>query len=370
MSDSSKRSNVFFDISADGVSKGKVVFQLYDDIVPKTAENFRALCTGEKGSSESSGKPLHYKGSIFHRVIKDFMCQGGDFTHGSGIGGESIYGDKFEDENFKSVHDRPFLLSMANAGPNTNGSQFFITTTPTPHLNGKHVVFGEVIQGKSIVRQLERCDKSENDKPSVDWIIADCGELPSDYVPVASVSDDGTGDIYEEVMADNDSIDVENPESVFKAVTTLKDIGTKQLKSGNTAKAYEKYNKASGFLNEYFPEDLSEEDLAALHSLKLSCYLNAALVALKLKDGKKAINSASNALDVETIDDKSKTKALYRRGMGHLLAKDEEAAQYSLEEALKLTPNDAAILKGLQDVKTTIKSRRDKEKKAMSKFFS
>lgn len=370
MSDKLNRPKVFFDISADGKPKGRVVFELYNDVVPKTAENFRALCTGEKGASESSGKQLHYKGSIFHRIIKDFMCQGGDFTHGSGIGGESIYGEKFEDENFQLTHDKPFLLSMANAGANTNGSQFFITTVPTPHLNGKHVVFGEVIQGKSIVRQLERCDKGENDKPVEDWIISDCGELPSDYVPVPASVDDGTGDIYEEVMADDDNINVNDPESVFKAVTTLKDIGTKQLKDGNVAAAYEKYNKASGFLNDYFPEDLSEENLSKLHALKLSCYLNAALVALKLKDGKKTINAASNALEVEAIDDKSKTKALYRKGMGYLLAKDEESAQKSLEEALQLSPEDGAIIKGLQDVKTTIKARRDKQKKAMSKFFS
>lgn len=123
-------------------------------------------------------------------------------------------------------------------------------------------------------------------------------------------------------------------------------------------------------MNDYFPEDLSEENLSKLHALKLSCYLNAALVALKLKDGKKTINAASNALEVEAIDDKSKTKALYRKGMGYLLAKDEESAQKSLEEALQLSPEDGAIIKGLQDVKTTIKARRDKQKKAMSKFFS
>ncbi|KAK6453636.1 peptidyl-prolyl cis-trans isomerase CPR6 [Scheffersomyces xylosifermentans] len=361
---------VYFDVTADGKPKGRVVFELFKDVVPKTAENFRALCTGEKGLSESSGKPLHYKGSIFHRVIKDFMCQGGDFTHGTGIGGESIYGEKFEDENFKLIHDKPFLLSMANAGPNTNGSQFFITTVPTPHLNGKHVVFGKVIEGKSIVRQLERCKKGESDKPVEDWIISDCGELPSDYVPSVGGVDDGFGDTYEEVLGDNDDIDVTKPESVFNAVTTLKDIGTKLLKDGNLEKSYEKYSKASGFLDEYFPDDLSEEDLAKLHSLKLALYLNAALVGLKLKDGKKTIQAATNALEVEQIDDKSKAKALYRKGMGYLLAKDEESAQNALEEAKKLQPEDAAIAKGLQDVKASIKTRREKQKKAMSKFFN
>lgn len=364
---------VYFDISCNGKPKGRVVFKLYDDVVPKTAANFRSLCTGDKGISPKSGKPLSYKDSIFHRVIKDFMCQGGDFTAPSdhlGTGGESIYGEKFEDENFKLNHNKPFLLSMANSGPNTNGSQFFITTVPTPHLDGKHVVFGEVIEGKSIVRQLERSEKGANDRPVEDWKIADCGELSANYEPVALGADDGTGDTYEEILTDNDTIDINNPQSVFAAVSKIKDIGTKLLKEGKLEKSYEKYTKANSYLNDYFPEGLSPEDLSTLHGLKLSCYLNAALVALKLKHGKDAIAAANNALEVEQIDDKSKTKALYRKGMGYILVKDEEQAQKILEEALELEPNDAAIQKGLQEAKHNIKLRRDKQKKAMAKFFS
>jgi peptidyl-prolyl isomerase D len=177
-SDVIMRTKCFFDITIGGAPAGRIVFELYDDIVPKTALNFRCLCTGEKGIGVS-GKPLHFKGSIFHRVIKDFMLQGGDFTNGNGTGGESIYGEKFADENFIERHTRPGLLSMANAGPGTNGSQFFITTVPTPHLDGKHVVFGTVLKGMAVVRSVE-AQPASSDRPHADCVIADCGVIEGD----------------------------------------------------------------------------------------------------------------------------------------------------------------------------------------------
>jgi peptidylprolyl isomerase len=174
---------VYFDVTIGGRYVGRIVMVLYADTVPKTAENFRALCTGERGSA-STGQPLHYRGCTFHRVIKGFMIQGGDFTRGDGTGGESIYGEKFADENFKVKHTEAGLLSMANAGPGTNGSQFFITAGPTPHLDGKHVVFGKVVSGyEEAVKAIEGTKTGGSDRPVEDCIIADCGLYDDAHPP-------------------------------------------------------------------------------------------------------------------------------------------------------------------------------------------
>ena len=154
----------FMVISIDNEPVGRIVIQLYDNIVPKTCENFATLCVNKT-----------YKGAPFHRIISDFMIQGGDHTSGDGRGGKSIYGSKFEDENFILTHDSPYMVSMANSGPNTNGSQFFITTQPAPSLNNKHVVFGKVVDGIELIDELNDTPTDRNDRPVKNIIISDCG---------------------------------------------------------------------------------------------------------------------------------------------------------------------------------------------------
>ncbi|KAH9423541.1 hypothetical protein DERP_003822 [Dermatophagoides pteronyssinus] len=177
------RPRCFFDISIDGENAGRIIFELFNETCPKTCENFKALCTGESGIGRLTGKPLHYKNVNFHRIINGFMIQSGDFSQNNGKGGESIFGGTFNDESFEHKHDRPFLLSMANRGPNTNGSQFFITLVPTPHLDGVHVVFGHVIVGQDVVMRIAQQPVDKQSRPAVSVCISNCGELVPQIKP-------------------------------------------------------------------------------------------------------------------------------------------------------------------------------------------
>jgi len=215
------KEKVYFDITVNGKAEGRIIIGLFSSITPKTCANFKALCTGEIGKAtdnaqsppkypgsntkESQSFPLHYKGSTFHRIIPKFMIQGGDFTHFDGTGGRSIYGRSFEDENFRIKHTQPGMVSMANRGPNTNTSQFFICTVPCPWLDGKHVVFGQVIQGMEVVKKIESYG-SRRGVPSARIVIADCGVV----VEKEEVEEDdrslGSDDSKNEVAAPRKSL--------------------------------------------------------------------------------------------------------------------------------------------------------------------
>ncbi|KAF9484054.1 peptidyl-prolyl cis-trans isomerase [Pholiota conissans] len=375
MSDKPQRPIVFFDISIGDKHTGRIVFSLFSDLVPKTAENFRALCTGEKGVGRA-GKPLTYKGSGFHRVIKGFMCQGGDFTAGNGTGGESIYGEKFEDEAFPVKHTKPFFLSMANAGPNTNGSQFFITVSPTPHLDDKHVVFGEVIKGKSTVRQIENFPTASGDVPTSPIIITDCGVLSPEDPSLKEDPEAQAGDPYEDYPIDEDR-DSENPEIALQIAKAVREVGNKLFKEGRTEEALQKYQKSLRYLdvNPVLPEGTSEEIKEGYNALFAPLLLNSALAAIRTQpqttaNAMIAITSATRALNSLTLSNADKAKALYRRALAHTYLKEEEKAEQDLVEASQLVPEDAAIAAELSKIRQQRKEKRDKEKKQFKKMFA
>ncbi|KAG0147911.1 hypothetical protein CROQUDRAFT_90856 [Cronartium quercuum f. sp. fusiforme G11] len=391
-----QRPKVFFEISINENVIGKIGFELFDDIVPKTAENFRSLCTGEKGIGKS-GKELSYKGSSFHRVIKSFMCQGGDFTAGNGTGGESIYGEKFEDENFILKHEKPFLLSMANAGPGTNGSQFFITTVHTPHLDGKHVVFGRVISGRSIVRMIEDAP-TKGDTPTESIIIKDCGMITSDQDLQHSVVD-AWGDSWEDRPSDDDE-KVEYIETCMKIANKLKEIATKAFKAGEYEVATKKYTKAIRYLDTHtvLPVNCTPEEVEAYTNLRVSLLLNASLSSIKAaqKPGtnkskefaREAIKHCTRVLNMhqpadtpmdldksnmlgcyKTLPDTDRAKALYRRSLAQMIVKEEELSLKDLIKANEIVPNDLLIKKELETVKIKLDEKKKKERAAFSKMF-
>jgi len=375
MESGTNRPITYFDITIGDKPIGRIVFSLFSDLVPKTAENFRALCTGEKGIGQS-GKPLSYQGSGFHRIIKGFMCQGGDFTAGNGTGGESIYGEKFEDEAFPINHTKPFLLSMANAGPNTNGSQFFITVAATPHLDGKHVVFGEVIKGKSLVRQMEHYPTGSGDVPTSPIVIASCGVLSPDDPSLLESSTPADGDSYEDYPDDEDK-DVQNPEVALEIARAIREVGNKLFKEGKTDLAFQKYQKSIRYLDVHpvLPENSPPELKDSFDALLAPLLLNSALAAIRgepvsAENASFAVKNTTRALERLQLNTPDQAKALYRRGLANTILKEEELAEKDLLDASKLVPDDKVIAGELAKLRQRKKEKRDKEKKAFKKMFS
>ncbi|KAG0476300.1 hypothetical protein HPP92_013141 [Vanilla planifolia] len=361
---STKNPRCFMDVSIDGEMEGRILVELFADVVPKTAENFRALCTGEKGIGPGTGVPLHFKGSKFHRVIKGFMVQGGDISAGDGTGGESIYGLKFDDENFELKHQRKGILSMANAGPNTNGSQFFITTTRTPHLDGKHVVFGKVLKGMGVVRSIEHTSVGDGDRPTVDVIIVDCGELPEGI-------DDGVtnffkdGDMYPDWPAD---IDEKHDDLAWwiNAVDATKSFGNEYYKKEDYKMALKKYRKALRYLDVCWEkEEIDEERSSLLRRTKSVILSNSSACKVKLGDLKGALLDADFAIR----EREGNAKAFFRQGQAHIALNDIDAAVESFKKALELEPNDGGIKKELAAAKKKVADRLNQERRAFARMF-
>ncbi|KAJ6682031.1 PEPTIDYL-PROLYL CIS-TRANS ISOMERASE CYP40 [Salix koriyanagi] len=325
----------YLDISIGGELEGRIVVELYKDVVPKTAENFRALCTGEKGIGPNTGVPLHYKGGRFHRVIKGFMIQGGDISAGDGTGGESIYGLKFEDENFELKHERKGMLSMAN-----------------------------VIKGMGVVRSIEHVATEAGDYPSQDTVIVDCGEIPEG-------EDDGIsnffkdGDTYPDWPADLDM----KPDEIswwMKAVDSIKAFGNEQYKKQDCKMALRKYRKALRYLDVCWEkEDIDEEKSSSLRKSKSQIFTNSSACKLKLGDIKGALLDTDFAMR----DGEDNAKAFFRQGQAYMALNDIDASVASFKKALDLEPNDGGIKKELASARKKIANRHDQEKKAYARMF-
>ncbi|KAM9041084.1 peptidyl-prolyl cis-trans isomerase D-like isoform 1-T1 [Megaptera novaeangliae] len=351
---------VFFDVDIGGERVGRIALELFADIVPKTAEKFPILCTGEKGIGPTTGKPLHFKGCPFHRIIKKFMIQGGNFSNRNGTGGESIYGEKFEDENFHYKSNK----TIANNGLHDKEGllQFVITTVPTPHLDGKHVVFGQVIKGMGVARILENVEV-KGEKPAKLYVIAECGELKEgdDW---GIFPKDGSGDSHPDSPEDAD-IDLKDVDKIVLITEDLKNIGNTFFKSQNWEMAIKKYTKVLRYV-EGSKAATENASGAKLQPVTLSCGLNIGAWKLKMSDWQGAVDSCLEALEI----DPANTKALHRRAQGWQGLKEYDRALTDLKKAQEIAPEDKAIQAELLRVKQKIKAQKDKEKAAYAKMFA
>ncbi len=288
---------------------------------------------------------------------------------------------QFADENFTLKHDKPMLLSMANAGPNTNGSQFFITTVPTPHLDGKHVVFGRVRNNRALVRRIEDIPTSGSDRPEEEVKITGAGVLDAAEVEkedaerarAAAAAASGGEDVFEDYPADEEKIDAEKADEALKVAQTLRALGNAAFKAGDNTVALAKYQKALRYLDVHpeLPNDAPADLVAGFRGTRFPCLTNGSLVALKVAppQAKLAASLASRALNIADLTPAEKGKALYRRGVARVALKDQDGAEADLAEANKLVPGDGGVTKALNDVRAQKKAALEKQRAAYSKMF-
>lgn len=351
----------WFKVSIGGVPcEEDIVLRLYDDKTPKTCANFRALCEGNEGKTvPNSNTPMTYKNSIFHRIIPKFMLQGGDFTNHNGTGGVSIYGEKFADENFDVPCDRPGLLAMANAGPNTNGSQFFITTVPCHHLTGRHVVFGHVVRGMTTVRKLEHTPTGAQDRPIAECRIIDCGSIAEeDLPPVAPAAD---GDNYPEYVEDSEKPLTDDDK--LAAGEAIRSIGNEYFKKGEYLKATDKYKKALRYLGEVLDTSAVHQ---SLKDKKVACNSNMAMCYIKLAKWSECKQAASAAI----AEDGNNAKAYFRRGCAYLETKDYDEARNDFKRVLSLEASNPDAAAKLQEVQAKEAAQQARMAAGFKKMFS
>ncbi|XP_050089564.1 peptidyl-prolyl cis-trans isomerase D [Anopheles aquasalis] len=358
---------VYLDVKIGKESVGRILIELRADVVPRTAENFRALCTGEKGTAAASGTRLHYEGSKFHRVKSLFMSQGGDIVSFNGTSGESIYGDTFEDENFHLLHEDG-AVSMANLGkPHTNNSQFFITSGECPHLNGTNVVVGYVIRGGGIIGEMER-NSSEAGEPLLPIVIEHCGQIEAGNDWCINDSDDELDRLPpfpEDWEKFYDSFTVVE---MLQYLNWIRNAGNRFFREGDDVRANRRYKKAERYYN-FFTNQLNRqcprEHRTQLEQFQLLNCLNQAAVRLRLKEFANVVHACNAAL---VIDPKN-TKALYRRGLAQNEMRNYERALEDLGRALQRLPEDKLIQSEYERTRKNMLDYTQQQRKALSKLF-
>ncbi|KAL6938085.1 hypothetical protein ACO0RG_004619 [Hanseniaspora osmophila] len=396
----------YLDIEINQNKIGRIVVELFQDKAPKACENFLHLCKGDvslprqasESSQEQDEQVLSFCNNKFHRVIKNFMIQAGDIVYGSndgevskellGKGGCSIFAQSFpeqnsdisisgnfEDENLGPL-DEPMTLAMANMGqPNTNSSQFFIVTYPSPHLSNKHSIFGKVLHGKSVVRTIERTPVDSSDGvPIKNVVISGCGiwdkSMPVPlYVSCASTIG---GDNYEEYPDDEKSIAEEDFSKAFAVTNTIKESGTFLFKEKKYQDALFKYLKSLRYLNEYIPDyDVDQDNNKKFCQLKVKLYLNICLCYFNLRNYDESIKFATYVLELDyKVDNVDEGKAYFRRASCNLQKKKLDRALGDFKKCREVNPNEKAIDTKIAQVEQQIAENKEKTKKSIAKFFS
>ncbi|XP_076619620.1 cyclophilin 40 [Colletes latitarsis] len=358
---------VFLDIAVESEKVGRVVIELFKDVVPKTAENFRALCTGEKGIG-INGKRLHYKGSIFHKVLPQFMIQGGDIINFDGTSGESIYGTQFEDENFKLSHTSGGLLSMVNEGyPNSNSSQFVITISASTHLDNTNVVFGKVLKGMGVILEVSQVNTLK-DVPLEKIHIINCGELKEGQNWDLE-ENNGTEDVFAPWPEDWDySMDIKKLDYkyIMEVIRKIKVSGNNYFSQKNYVDAGKKYKKAIRYYNWMIKTvDIPDSSNESVRNTRMALLLNLAAVKLKTKKHREVLRLCTEVLQL----DKNNNKALFRRSQAYMGLNEYDLGLRDLKQALLVSPNNKDILMEIEKVKKVMNSYLAIEKASCQRMF-
>ncbi|XP_034170813.1 cyclophilin 40 isoform X1 [Osmia lignaria lignaria] len=358
---------IFLDIAIESEKVGRIVIELFKDVVPRTSENFRALCTGEKGIG-INGKKLHYKGSIFHKVLPQFMIQGGDIINFDGTSGESIYGAQFEDENFKLCHSSGGLLSMVNEGyPNSNSSQFIITISASTHLDGTNVVFGKVLKGMGVILEISQVETMK-DAPVRKVHIMDCGELKQGQDWGLNESD-GTEDIFTpwpedwDYCADIKGLDYKY---MIQVIMKIKDSGNHYFLQKHYVDAGRKYKKALRYYKWMMRAvDVPDPSDQLIVNVKVTLLLNLAAVKLKEKNHRDVLKLCTEVLQIN----KNNSKALFRRSQAYMGLNEYDLGLADLKQALLESPNNKDILQEMDKVKNVMKKYLAIERASCQRMF-